>query len=196
MKKLAVFLFGLLIATQSRAFLSQGYNIEQLSTKADLIFMGEVTQVTESPSAASIPYIEVHFNVFESLKGAVPASYTIKQFAPKVGKQYQMLGMGKNAYVVGQKLVMFMGAANASSGLSAPTDFQLFMIQTKSRRQADIDQALVMNKQFGEKIGEGLFQNLQKESTRRIMNRMPTQTKSKGVAFKDFRELVKASVKP
>ncbi len=182
----------------AEAFLSQGYNIEQLAEKSHVIFMGEVTQVVISPASGNsqgLPYIEVFFRVNESLKGNVSPVYSFKHFAPRVGKQFKLLGMHKDSYVPGQKLVMFLGSPDATTGFSAPENFELFSIQTKSDRPSDIDQAVVFNKQYGEKIGQKLFQNLQKTSTIRAMEKISKKTKPTSVlSFKDFRSLIQASI--
>ncbi len=191
------FLLGV-FAPSAQAFLSQGYNIEQLAEKSHVIFMGEVTQVLISPAsgnAQGYPYIEVFFRVNESLKGNVSPIYSFKQFAPRVGKQFKLLGMHKDAYVPGQKLVMFLGSPDATTGLSAPENFELFSIQTKSDRPSDIDQAVVFNKQYGEKVGQKLFQNLQKQSTIRAMEKISKKTKpTSAMSFKEFRTLIQASI--
>ncbi len=196
-KKYFGFFVLLVVASHSAwAFLSQGYNIEQLSQKADMIFIGEVLEVHESPAnSTDYPYVEVYFKVFESLKGEVPAVYSFRQFAPKVGKQFKLLGMGKNVYNPGEKLVMFLGSAG-SKGLSAPIDLQLFQIQTKSNMQKDMDEAIVLNKQLGEKPAGRLFQNLQNKKTLEVMEKISKKSKLQrpGVQFQDFRELTQASL--
>ena len=199
MKKIVLLLSLILCSTHSHAFLSHGYNVEQLSSKANVIFMGEVAKIEESPATnnpSDLPFVQVRFKVYESLKGNVPPVFSFKQFAPKVGKQYQLLGMDKHAYVVGQKLVMFLGSPSQTTGLAAPQDFQLFMLQPKTNRQADIDQSVIYNKQLGDKIGTTLFQNLQKTNTLRLVEKMEKNQKAfTGVSYKNFRELIQASVK-
>ena len=193
------FLLGF-FSSSTEAFLSQGYNIEQLSSKADTIFMGEVTQVESSPvsgNAQDLPYIQVYFKVFESFKGAVPATYSFNQFAPKMGTQFKLLGMSRDSYVPGLTVILFLGTASPRTGFEAPADFHLFALQTKSSRQSDIDKSLILNKYHGEKVGGGLFENLQKTNTLRIVNNMNKKNKlTSGVTFKDFRDLIQASVQP
>jgi hypothetical protein len=198
MKKIILGIFALFISTSANAFLGRGYNIEQLSTKANVIFMGEVIKVEtrqSSSNPADLPYIQIYFKVFETLKGGVPAVYSFKQFAPKVGKQFQLLGMDRHAYVPGQKLVMFLGSPSSHTGFSAPEDFQLFGLQSKSDRQNDLDQAIVFNKQFGDKVGDGLFQHLEKANTKQVVEKIQKAPQSNGVTFKDFRNLIQASIR-
>jgi hypothetical protein len=198
MKKLIFGILILFVSGSANAFLSQGYNIEQLSEKSSFIFMGEVTHVVSSPvsnDSHDFPYIEVFFRVYESLKGDVSPVYSFKQFAPRVGKQFKLLGMHRDSYIPGQKLVMFLGSPSKTTGFSAPENFELFVIQSKSDRPSDIDQGLVFNKQYGEKIGQKLFQNLQKTSTINAMEKISKKSKSNSaMSFKDFRNLVQASI--
>lgn len=195
MKKI-ILLLSLFVATSAQAFVSKGYNIEQLSQKSHVIFMGEVTKVEISPvNSAGLPYIHVYFKVYETFKGNVPAVYSFKQFAPKVGKQFQLLGMDREAYRPGEKMIMFLGAPSEDSGFSAPPDFQTFALQTKSSRSSDLDQAIVLNKQHGEKIGNKLFQNLQKPNSLKALEKLRKNSKTNnGVIFRDFRSLIQASV--
>lgn len=188
----------------AQAFLSKGYNIEQLSQKSDKIFLGEVVSVTPSPASGNpdhLPYIRVNFKVHEGLKGSIPATYSFKQFAPKVGKQFKLLGMDQDAYVPGQKLIMFIAAPSSQTGFTSPIDMQLFTVQTKSDRLSDIDNAIVMNKQHGERTDQALFKNLQNPKTIKAMEKIQTQKQSSAkmtssMTFGDFRTLIQASVQP
>lgn len=185
-------------SSSAEAFLSQGYNIEQLVDKSSVIFMGEVTQVDISPASSNpqdLPYIEVYFRVYESLKGSVSPVFSFKQFAPKVGKQFKLMGMDRSSYVPGRKLVMFLGSPSPTTGFSAPIDLELFALQSKSSRISDIDQAVVVNQFYGQKIGQKLFQNLQKQSTIRAMEKITKNSNaSSTMSFKDFRKLIQASI--
>lgn len=202
MKKVLLGLLIVGVASSAQAFLSKGYNIEQLSQKADKIFMGEVVSVTASPESTNsdhLPYIRVNFKIHEGLKGNIPATYSFKQFAPKVGKQFKLLGMDQDAYVPGQKLIMFLAAPSAQTGFTSPIDMQLFTVQTKSNRVSDIDNAIVMNKQHGERTQEALFTNLHNPKTIKAMEKIQTQKQTPGkiatgMSFKDFKTLVQASV--
>lgn len=197
---LIVAIFGL-FSSSAQAFLSRGYNIEQLSQKADVIFMGEVIDVVPSPASNNpneLPYVRVKFKVFEGLKGNVPSIYSLKQFAPKVGKQFQLLGMSQNAYVPGQKLIMFVAAPSAQTGFTSPIDMQLFLVQSKSSRLSDIDEAVVLNKQHGERTEQALLKDLQNPKTIQAMRKIQTSKNTtravSTMSFKDFRTLIQASV--
>lgn len=185
MKKL-IAISAIFFAANAHAFLSRGYNIEQLSSVAHAIFLGEVTQI--SPNSAG--YVEVTFLVYESFKGNVPGSYTVRQIDSSKSKH---IDIPKINYKLGQKLVMFMTEPSPTTGKSIPVDFQLFDIQTKSNRQSEIDKAIVVNQTFGDKAGKGLFNGLQKSATKQIVTRI---NPSRGISFKDFRSLIQASVQP
>lgn len=196
MKKI-ILILGLLtflITDSARAFLSQGYNVEQLAEKAHVIFMGEVTQVVISDNSQNYPYVQVYFRVYESMKGSVPSVYSFKQFAPKVGKQFSLMGMDRDTYVPGQKLVMFLGAPSPVTGLSAPENFETFVLQSKSDRPSDLDRAVILNNHTGEKITSRLTKNLQKTSSIRAAEKIKKGSNQSTLSFKDFRTLIQASV--
>lgn len=201
MKKIILILASLsLFATNAHAYLVKGFNIEELSSRSTSIFMGEVLSVSPSPVITNgIPYIEVKFKVFETYKGSLPSTYTYHQFAPKVGKQFELIGMERGSYVVGNKLVVFLGGPS-SAGFSAPIGFQLFKLLTKSNDQKDLDKAIIVNRQFGEKaVDDHLFKNLQKKKTMEIEQEIRSKNKDSKSEFSnmnlgDLKKLIRASV--
>lgn len=134
------------------------------------------------------------------MKGNIPTVYSYRQFAPKHGKNYELIGMDKSSYKVGDKVVVFLGGPS-KAGFSAPIDFQLFKLLTKSNRQQDLDHAIIVNQQFGVKANQDLFKNLKKKKTIEVKNEIDSKNKKSAsqqnhMNFGDFRKLIRASVEP
>jgi hypothetical protein len=188
------FLILFFLSTHASAFLSRGFNIEELSERAHVIFLGEVIKVeTDTVDPQNPRYTEIFFRVLETFKGNTGTVYSFKQIPTKSMKKF---GMGEMNYQKGQKLVMFLTQPSSVTGKSSPLDFQLFALQSKPNSPT-LNNAIVTNRAFGEKAGAGLFDNLQKQNTIRAAEKIKKDFKNKsGMSFQDFRSLIQASVQP
>jgi hypothetical protein len=80
---IATFIVGLVLAIRAEAVMVMPFNIEELAKRADKVFVGTCTKVSQSVNAQNIPVIEVTFTVTEAVKGKVGETVTFQQVDPQ-----------------------------------------------------------------------------------------------------------------
>lgn len=101
-------------------FLTRPVNLTYLAQSADVIVQGRVTEVTHKKLVrhANIPTIEVTLEVEKMLRGPQSRTYTFREV---------FLGLrtkeGKQGYLVGQRLLLFL-TAPSRYGLSSPVGIE------------------------------------------------------------------------
>ncbi|MEZ4703948.1 MAG: hypothetical protein R3A11_01910 [Bdellovibrionota bacterium] len=144
MKLLKTFWVVCVIFFSTTAFSYQlaAMSLEKMSAGAGEIFYGVVTKVETSPNFVyknSIPYIQVTFDIKETLKGTSSKQKVIKIAGIKNSKGEVVPLAGNPTHYVGQELVSFYTKPHPSSGFSSPIGFQgLFGIKTTSTGHASV----------------------------------------------------------
>lgn len=138
LRLLGSFLTALLFVTRTDAVMVTPFNIEELTQRADKVFVGTCTKVSRSVNAQDIPVLEVTFTVTEAVKGDVGQTVTFQQLDPQ-GQSLPTtkphpderiseapLGIfsaakiaGLPTYSVGEEAVVFL-AAPGKLGLTTP----------------------------------------------------------------------------
>ena len=135
---LAFLVVGVLLAGQSEAFMVTPLNIEDLTKRADKVFVGTCQTVSRSVNAHGIPVIDVTFTVGAVIKGEVGTTITFQQIDPQaprtpVASATQEKQISENSrsifaaasiaslpnYTPGEEVLLFL-AAPGKLGLTAP----------------------------------------------------------------------------
>ncbi|MGE0820577.1 MAG: hypothetical protein AB7G75_00745 [Candidatus Binatia bacterium] len=135
---LAAVMAILLLATRAEAVMVMPFNVEELTQRADKIFVGTCTKISPTVTAQGIPVLEVTFSVSAALKGEIGHTVTFQQLNPNGQRKSvptaqpggliqenpnSMLNLATLAqvptYSVGEEVVLFL-AAPGKLGLTAP----------------------------------------------------------------------------
>lgn len=80
---LSPFIFVLLLITRADAVMVTPLNVEELTNRADKVFVGTCVNVARSVTAQGLPIVSVTFTVTESVKGDVGSTITFQQLDPQ-----------------------------------------------------------------------------------------------------------------
>ena len=115
-----IFILLAMISTSAGATSLLPLSLEQLSTRAELIFYGsvvknEVVAENDGKRVVTLTSFEVH----EQIKGSTGKTHTIKQIGGKLADGRDLRVHGVPRYQVGQSYVVFLPAPS-SLGFSSP----------------------------------------------------------------------------
>jgi len=135
---LGSFIFTLLLVTHADAVMVTPFNVEELTKRADKVFVGTCTKVSHGVTVQGLPMVEVTFAVTEAVKGDVGTTVTFQQIdpqgqrptvaAPAPGEQVSENPQGVFSaaaiaglprYTPGEEALLFL-AAPGRFGLTAP----------------------------------------------------------------------------
>ncbi|MBZ5543471.1 MAG: hypothetical protein LAO07_07305 [Acidobacteriia bacterium] len=111
-----ILVWALLPAPAHADFMVRPVNLAYLTQRADIIVQGRVveTRYEGMPNYPHIPTVLVTLEVERMLRGPEGARFTFRQFLPSAERR-----TAKNAYLVGQRLLLFLPAPSRF-GLSSP----------------------------------------------------------------------------
>lgn len=198
-RSLILFAAVLLGALPAFAFMVVPRNLQELSQKAAVIFVGTCIKVEKDLTDKQIPVINVTYEVETVLKGDVPATYTFSQYEP-MHERTSLLGWGSSQvvqtsrkwtapdYKVGEKNILFL-YPESEWGLTSTV--AMGYGKFKVYDDPDTGQALVVNR-FG---NAGLFE---KNSTAALAlqthSHPPSQDASKPIRYENFLHFVQGQV--
>ncbi len=133
---IGMLLAGLMFTTGAEAAMVMPFNVEEMTQRAEKIFVGTCTKVEHTVNAQGMPVVEVSFAVSETLKGEVGDTVTFRQIdpapqrqtgsEPQSGSRFRVRGLwsaavlaGVPAYAPGEKALLFL-AREGQLGLTAP----------------------------------------------------------------------------
>ena len=160
-------------------------NLTYLARRAGVIVQGRVTEVRyESlPGYANIPTVEVTLNVESMVRGPAGSTYTFREIL--LGPQAKT---GKQGYVVGQRLFLFLPVPSRY-GLSSPIGIE----QGRFRIAREAGGSDTVANELG---NAGLFNNVEQDAnkagTQLTTPQLRVATVQRGpVALDDFVSLVR-----
>jgi hypothetical protein len=160
-------------------------NLTYLARRADIIVQGRVTEVRyESlPGYSNIPTVEVTLNVENMVRGPAGGTYTFREIL--LGPQAKT---GKQGYLVGQRLFLFLPAPS-QYGLSSPIGIE----QGRFRIARGPSGSETVANELG---NAGLFKNVELDASKAgaqlSTQQLRMATVQRGpVALDDFVSLVK-----
>jgi hypothetical protein len=136
-RTMGMLLASVTITAAAEATMVMPLSVEEMTARADKIFVGTCTKVEHSVTADGMPVIDVTFTVSESLKGQVGETLTFRQLDPTPQQpqdstfQHQdalvrarpmwsaALLAGVPTYVPGEEAMLFLAKPGAL-GLTAP----------------------------------------------------------------------------
>jgi hypothetical protein len=160
-------------------------NLSYLAQRADIIVQGRVTEVRyESlPGYSNIPSVEVTLSVEKMVRGPAGGTYTFREilFGPQAKS-------GKQGYLVGQRLFLFLPAPS-QYGLSSP----IGMEQGRFHIAREPSGSEMVANELG---NAGLFKNVEQDTnkagTQLSTSQLRIATTQRGpVALDDFVSLVR-----
>jgi hypothetical protein len=149
----AVLLWTLVPAPVRADFIVRPVNLAYLTQRADIIVQGRVVEARYEgmPNYPHIPTVLVTLEVERMLRGPETTRFTFRQFLP-----FSRMRAGKNAYQVGQRLLLFLPVPSRV-GLSSPIGEE----QGRFHILQDARGRDVVENEFGNR---GLFRNVATEA--------------------------------
>ena len=166
-------------------FMVRQVNLSYLAQRADVIVQGKVTEVRYEglPGYSNIPTVEVTLNVENMVRGPAGSTYTFREalmgLQPKTGKQ---------GYLVGQRLFLFLPAPSRY-GLSSPVGIE----QGRFHIAREPSGSEMVANEWG---NAGLFKNVDQDASKAGAQLTTSQlriatTRRGPVALDDFVSLVR-----
>jgi hypothetical protein len=133
---LGALIIGFVVGTRAHAAMVMPLYVEELTARAEKLFVGTCTKVEDGVNAQGLPFVEVTFTVAEGFKGPVAETVTFRQLDPTAQPTRALapwkdglvresspwsaaIAAGMPSYVPGEQAVLFL-ASPGSLGLTAP----------------------------------------------------------------------------
>ncbi len=133
----AILTVALIFSARTEAIMVMSFTVEELTARAEKVFVGTCTNVSHRVNEQGIPVIEVTFAVTETVKGEVSTTVTFQQLDAQAQSSPQPAAAndlirenpqgifaaaaiaGLPTYVPGEEVLLFL-AAPGKLGLTAP----------------------------------------------------------------------------
>ncbi len=182
------------IAGPKTHFLVKTYNLEEMVTASENIFVGQLVNSREDyiyAAGGEIPITIYTFKVDEALKGAIGITLTIRQVGHRSNPS-SLFGHSTPLYKKGEVLMIFF-AGESEIGLTSPVGMGQGVFRVKTDRGAKVS---VTNERKNLGLLEGSERIQDSLETRSPDAQRRLKTSAGDIPYGDFRDLVLELMNP